>query len=861
MVTCPACARSVVIASALWCPHCGVSLSDAGTRTATGPTASRYPPLDDARFAPGLIFASRYRIVSLLGRGAMGEVYRADDTRLGQPIALKLLTFHGTRGPGTLKRFADEVRLARGIAHPNVCRVYDIGEAEGWQYLSMEYVDGETLESLVRRIGRLPITKALEIARQLFAGVAAAHDRGILHRDLKPSNIMLDGRGLVRILDFGLAVSTAEGTVREVAGTPAYMAPEQVVGGRINERTDLFALGLILYELFAGRRFFAAQTIADRLNLRDPQVFPAFDPDIDPQIAGIIRACLEDDPAARPRTALSVAAMLPGGDPLEAAVAEGRVPSPAMVAAASRRGTLPLPIAWALLAAAIIGAAGVASQGHVLTIPPSALPKSPQVLVEHSREVLVRIGDNSSPVDSEAWFAAVANDTAPTAVRFVYRQSPRPLVPANLFRIVNETDPPADVPGMASVTLDASGRLIGFSRISETGGAHHAGGPTADPAALFREAGLDEHDFVRVEPDRTPLVPHDEVVMWARRSNGSTSGRVTAATLAGSPVFFTVGDYVPPALRFHGVLGSGRRAAADAFLSVFVISGFILMAVMAQRNLRAGEGDRGGARTLTIFVVCGGVLHFVIRAHHVPVVQDEIVAVLGLTGWALVWGGFSWLAYVSFEPYVRRLWPGTLISWTRLLHGRARDPLVGRDVLAGALGGVVLAGLLIVQLRLIGGGSPDELLGSALENLRSSRQTAAVFTWSVLDGVQFALGELFFVLLVRMLIRKTWAAVGVLLVLGTPLIVGSASGLVGFLGAVAIAGVALTILLRIGLLAYAVTLMCERILRHVPLTLDPHSWYFGSSVLMLLLVATIAGYGFIVSLGGYPVFGEKSTNL
>jgi hypothetical protein len=240
-------------------------------------------------------------------------------------------------------------------------------------------------------------------------------------------------------------------------------------------------------------------------------------------------------------------------------------------------------------------------------------------------------------------------------------------------------------------------------------------------------------------------------------------------------------------------------------------------------------------------------------------VQDEIASALGLTGWALVWGGFSWLAYVSFEPYVRRLWPGTLISWTRLLHGRMRDPLVGRDVLAGALGGIVLAGMSIVQLHLVGGGSPDEFVGSALESLRSSRQTVGILTWGVLDGLQYALGGLFFVLLVRMLIPRTWVAAGALIVLSTPLILGGTSGLVGFLGALTIGIVNVTILLRIGLLAYAVTLICERILSHVPITLDPHSWYFDSSILVLLFVAAIAAYGFIVSLGDRPMFGAKAS--
>jgi predicted Ser/Thr protein kinase len=124
-------------------------------------------PLDDARFAPGHIFASRHRIVSLLGRGAMGEVYRAEDLKLGQPLAIKLLAISGARRGQRVQRFITEVRLARTISHPNVCRVYDIGEADGWWYVSMELVDGETLESLLRRIGRLPTEKALDIARQL----------------------------------------------------------------------------------------------------------------------------------------------------------------------------------------------------------------------------------------------------------------------------------------------------------------------------------------------------------------------------------------------------------------------------------------------------------------------------------------------------------------------------------------------------------------------------------------------------------------------------------------------------------------------------------------------------------------------
>ena len=234
MPACLACSGEIRDAAALWCPYCGASLRDGDTTAshaatistplapvgvfAPGLRLSQYGPLNDARFAPGQIFASRYRIVSLLGRGAMGEVYRAEDLKLGQPVALKLIAVRMARGDERLQQFIAEVRLAREIAHPNVCRVYDIGEAEGWHYLSMEYVDGETLESLLRRIGRLPGEKALDMARQLCAGLAAAHDCGVLHRDLKPSNIMVDGRGRIRIMDFGLAIPSGEATIGELAG-------------------------------------------------------------------------------------------------------------------------------------------------------------------------------------------------------------------------------------------------------------------------------------------------------------------------------------------------------------------------------------------------------------------------------------------------------------------------------------------------------------------------------------------------------------------------------------------------------------------------------------------------------------------
>ena len=212
------------------------------------------------RFAPGTLLAGRFRIVAPLGRGGMGEVYRADDLKLGQTVALKFLPDDLMHDPARLAQFHNEVRVARTISHRNVCRTYDIGDADGRPFLTMEYVDGEDLSSLLRRIGRFPQEKAIEVARQICAGVAAAHERGVLHRDLKPANVMIDGEGRVRLTDFGLAAIA--GSVDNIrAGTPAYMAPEQLAGREVTPRSDIYALGLVLFELFTGKRVFEAATL------------------------------------------------------------------------------------------------------------------------------------------------------------------------------------------------------------------------------------------------------------------------------------------------------------------------------------------------------------------------------------------------------------------------------------------------------------------------------------------------------------------------------------------------------------------------------------------------------------------------
>ncbi len=321
--------------NATHCPLCGVAI--------ISPFPSARPDLDNdsdsptivvshrseqlsARLEPGTVFAGRFRIISRLGAGGMGEVYRADDLRLGQPVALKFLSPELAANERALKLFESEVRLSREVTHPNVCRVHDIGEAEGRHFLSMEFIDGEDLASLLKRIGRLPGEKALDVARQLCAGLGAAHERGVLHRDLKPANIMLDGRGRVRITDFGLALLAEEASQSgEVSGTPHYLAPELFASRTATTRSELYALGLVLYEIFTGKRAFEGTTFAELRTKHERTLPPSpstLVPDLDPKIEQTTESCIKKDPSQRPASVADVLACLPAGEPVSADRAE-----------------------------------------------------------------------------------------------------------------------------------------------------------------------------------------------------------------------------------------------------------------------------------------------------------------------------------------------------------------------------------------------------------------------------------------------------------------------------------------------------------------------------------------------------------
>jgi serine/threonine protein kinase len=465
--------------SGRFCSECGAALKDEYAPTeipVSGDSSSLLSSSSDShhgRFLPGTKIADRYRIVSLVGKGGMGEVYRADDLKLGHTVALKFLPKELADDPQRMEYFHTEVRLTRQISHPSVCRVYDIGEADGQLFLSMEYIDGEDLRVLLRRIGKLPQDKGIQIAQQLCAGLAAAHDRGVLHRDLKPANIMLDGRGQVRITDFGLAKLAEERTEGEIAGTPAYMAPEQLTRGEATIQSDLYALGLILYELFSGVAARKPGSIPELIRANEVSSLSQtlqLPGDIDPAVQRAISRCLEREPHERPISAKAVAASLPGVDPLAAALAAGETPSPELVAAAGESGLLSLKTATICLGVAIAGLSLLVWQRGAVS-PTADLKDFSEWYAGRARNLFVVTGvDRSNDLPRyekyQFDFDQGAMSKSEDSLQFWYRSSPTRLFPEETleqtFRIERGNtlaNPPPLTEGMASVILNRHGEL------------------------------------------------------------------------------------------------------------------------------------------------------------------------------------------------------------------------------------------------------------------------------------------------------------------------------------------------------------------------------------------------------------------
>ena len=309
---CTACKTPVPL-SARQCPSCGTA-TDPDDRT--GVLETPIQPLDTAEgiMQPGSSFGARYRIESLLGEGGMGSVYKAYDSELGRTVALKLVKPELATSPQIMQRFKQELLLASKITHKNILRIHDLGDVDGIKFISMVFVEGADLFSLIEKSGGLPLDRALKFAKQLCGALEAAHDEGVVHRDLKPQNILIDKADNLYVSDFGLAKSlapdlTAMTRVGQVLGTPRYMSPEQVEAKDVDHRSDLYSLGLIFYEMFTATLPFRGESTLQLMYKHVNEAPPdprTVRPDLPPYIANVILKCLQKDPANRYQSAREI---------------------------------------------------------------------------------------------------------------------------------------------------------------------------------------------------------------------------------------------------------------------------------------------------------------------------------------------------------------------------------------------------------------------------------------------------------------------------------------------------------------------------------------------------------------------------
>jgi len=266
----------------------------------------------------GITFASRYEIIEELGKGGMGKVYRVEDKKIKEEVALKLIKPEIASDKKTIERFSNELKMARKIRHKNVCGMYDLDEEKGTHYITMEYVPGEDLKGMIRMMGQLGAGKSISIAKQVCEGLAEAHRLGVVHRDLKPSNIMIDKEGNVRIMDFGIARSlTAKGITGAgvMIGTPEYMSPEQAEVKEVDQRSDIYSLGVILYEMVTGRVPFEGETplgIAMKHKGEMPKDPRELNAQIPEDLSQVILRCMEKDKKKRYQSAGEVRSELKG---------------------------------------------------------------------------------------------------------------------------------------------------------------------------------------------------------------------------------------------------------------------------------------------------------------------------------------------------------------------------------------------------------------------------------------------------------------------------------------------------------------------------------------------------------------------
>lgn len=824
-------------------------------------------PTSVLSMVPGDVFAGRYRIEQLIGEGGMGRVYRAQDLVLGETIALKVLP---QQTPELHDQLLNEVRLARQVTHACVCRVFDFGQTDGETYLTMQFVDGEDLDSLLRKVGRLTRHKVYDLARRLCAGLAAVHERDILHQDLKPTNLLIDLQGRLQITDFGISSSIGE-TGRAQGGTPAYMAPELFAGRPANVRSDIYSLGLVLYEVATGKPLFTARKVRDLLKAeRRPEALSVGrDLDhIDPGMAEMIVRCLQPNPEKRPQSVTEVAAALPGIDALKLALDAGKTPSPEAVAGAESQ---PIGRVW-LTALASLGLL-------LLMILPGlsdlAFPnrenwhdRSPEVLSHQASQILKSLGHDEEPRD-RAWgyfsdsFAAGDQGSG----LFWYRQSPSPML-SHDYRLLGNRhgssyyDPPPLGLGMVQMLLDYQGKLVTFKRVTTSVSLAMAEPePLVAPvdwSAAWRAVGVDADSLRPIDPVLLPPYYAEEHRAWeAQAVPGVAARRIEAARMNGKIVFVDVRPVVTP------MLDVGPWGAVLERLSFYLA---VLLALvlpvscgfLARQNWLRNRGDWAGARRLLLFVLAVRSIAVVLTLDGDALSRWEMERLFFHGGQILLEGLMVWAVYMAFEPVVRRFWHQPLVAWSRWLRGSFRDPLVGLSLLMGGLMGVLWSVFLALDEFLGRAAGLPTVLGSRvfgqMEKVMSARVFLSNLADSSVEAVYFGVSDLCLLVLLRLVFRRPIPAIAVFVVVR-----GLWETLAGWnpqlswltlgLGLVA---TGVWLLVRWGLLAYVTAMFCHLVLTELPITWNTDAWFAVTSYGVVAIVTAIGFWGFQQALDGRP---------
>ena len=596
----------------------------------------------------------------------------------------------------------------------------------------------------------------------------------------------------------------------------------------------------------------------DRPTARTPHEQPpapsTFVSDLHGSIDRTVLGCLETEPALRPPSALAVAASLPGGDPLAALVAAGETPPPEMVAAAGEKARVSSRFALAALALVLIGMPlAVQAMGPLLLLDAVPLEKAPEVLADRASELAIRLGAPARPAWRAYGFryadgvktADAAETPGRSPIVFWYRQGARPLDTISPLGTVSLLDPPPSEPGMMTVVVDTQGRLVSLRSVATPA----PSGPKPSWDDVLSAAGLDPTRMRPVPPSRLPPVAADERRAWDS-AKGDPPVHVEGASLAGVPAWLEVGGGAPDA----------PAARPGPLENVWALAYFGSMAaglLLARRNIRLGRGDRRGAGRLAVTVFLLRLAAWILQATHTTVLPREQDLFMYALARALYGAALVWLLYVAIEPTVRRHWPGALISWSRVLSGRLRDPLVGRDLLAGSAAAITMVLLVLIGRRGAEwlGGPLRPLLIADLDFLLGARRFLG---WVLLNFSIALMGTLFIAVTFvgfRLLLRRTSGAV----VASIVLMAAMWAPRMGWSRpedlpvALAVGGVVIFVLLRFGFLATVVTaFLVSGGQPRIPFTMDLGAWYGQATLVWFILTYAIAIFGFVTLQQGRP---------